>query len=156
MMLMTPPQGILLPFKPPDNTCSHMITHAQACSHMPARPLADMYTRVRTCSHTFTHVHTRSHMLTYVHTCPNVFTHVHTCAHMLTHVHTCSTWKRASRSCSHRFITFADRRADFRTFRGQSERFVEAKRSFSLSRLDLAVSRLLLPHLAAFFRFQKR
>ena len=84
--------------------CSHMLTHAHTCSHMPARPLADMYTRVRTCSHTFTHVHTRSHMLTYVHTCPNVFTHVHTCAHMLTHVHTCSTWKRASRSCSHRFI----------------------------------------------------
>ena len=94
-----PPRGHREATKRPQEApkSSHMLTH------MPARPLADMYTRVRTCSHTFTHVHTRSHMLTYVHTCPNVFTHVHTCAHMLTHVHTCSTWKRASRSCSHRF-----------------------------------------------------
>ena len=47
------------------------------------------------------------------------------------------------------------RRGGFRTCRGQSERFVEAKRVFLLPRLELAVSRLLLPHLAASLRFQK-
>ena len=48
------------------------------------------------------------------------------------------------------------RRGGFRTCRGQSARFVEAKRSFLLPRLELGVSRLLLPHLAASLRFQKR
>ena len=48
------------------------------------------------------------------------------------------------------------RRGGFRTCRGQSARFVETKRPFSLPRLELGVSRLLLPHLAASVRFQKR
>ena len=48
------------------------------------------------------------------------------------------------------------RRGGFRTCRGQSARFVETKRPFSLPRLELGVSRLLLPLLAASLRFQKR
>ena len=46
------------------------------------------------------------------------------------------------------------RRGGFRTCRGQRERFVEAKRAVLLPRLELAVSRLILPHLAASLRFQ--
>ena len=48
------------------------------------------------------------------------------------------------------------RRGGFRTCRGQSARFVETKRPFSLPRLELGVSRLLLPLLAASLRFQIR
>ena len=50
---------------------------------------------------------------------------------------------------------FVRRRGGFRTCRGRCVHFAKAKRAFLVPRLELAVSRLLLPHLAASLRFQK-
>ena len=82
-----------------------------------------------------------------------MFTHAHACSHMLTHEANAPPVPRYSGL--YKSVSCVARRGCFRTCRGQRVRFVEAKRTLLPPRLEFAVSRFLLPHLAASLRFQK-